>query len=242
MTPRASLRDWFAPRVLGLHVFAILAIAVCVVMGLWQLGVYDERQDHERGEQNEVPTVPLTDIWAPGDFLTAHQNQRPVWITGEFRPAAEQFWATGKERDGIVGVWLVAPVMVEGSGLLVVRGWAESPADLPEVPTGEVTFEGVLMPSEDTMTGWNEEARTIGGVRVPTVLNLVDYDLWSGFALAQDAAVTGGLDVVPPPDKTVSWTAGGRNLGYGLQWWAFVAFALFMWWRLAREMVLGDER
>lgn len=225
---------------LGLHVFAVAAIAFCVFMGLWQLGVYDARQTNERAEQYDVPTVPLTDIWAPDEFLTARQNQRPVAITGEFRPAAEQFWVTGKEHDETLGVWLVAPVMVEGSGLLVVRGWAESVGEFPPVPEGEITFDGVLMPSEDSSVAWDEERRTLGGVRVPTVLNLVDYDLWSGFALNQDSAVTAELAVASPPEKTVSWTAGGRNLGYGLQWWVFVVFIAFMWWRMAREMTLGD--
>lgn len=26
-----------------------------------------------------------------------------------------------------------------------------------------------------------------------------------------------------------------RNFGYSLQWWAFTAFALFMWWRILRD-------
>ena len=36
---------WLRPGLLGLHVFAVAAVGFCVVMGLWQLGVYEGRQE-----------------------------------------------------------------------------------------------------------------------------------------------------------------------------------------------------
>lgn len=244
MNDRPGVGAWFRPAVLGLHLFAIAAIGFCLFMGTWQLGAYDQRQEDERAEQGSTGAVALESVWSPTDIFTTDQDQRPVTVTGTFRPAEEQLWVTGREHDGQDGVWLLAPVTVDDAQLMVVRGWAPRPAAaFPEVPAGEVSFEAVLQPGEESAAGWDATARTIGSVRIPTLLNELGYaDLWSGFAISTDPAVAGGLEVADVPESDVSWTAGGRNLGYGLQWWVFAAFALFMWWRMAREMVLGRAR
>jgi len=242
---RPGLGAWFGPRVIGLHLFAIAAIGFCLFMGTWQLGVYDERQAEERDHRGEVVATPLTDVWSPDDVFTSDQDQRTVEVTGTFRPAAEQLWVTGREQGGRTGAWLVAPVTVDRVPLLVVRGWSPEPVPVASVPVppGEVRFDAVLQPGDESGEAWDPQARTIGSVRIPTLLNELGYaDLWSGYAIATDEEVSGGLAPAEVPVSDVSWTAGGRNLGYGLQWWVFAAFALFMWWRMAREMVLGDDR
>lgn len=244
MTDRPGLGAWFAPRVLGLHLFAIAAIVFCLFMGSWQLGVYDERQADQSHDQAGVGAVPLPEVWSPDGVFTKELDQLPVTVTGIFRPSAEQIWVTDQSQGDADGVWLLAPVTVDAAQLLVVRGWAEQSTDaFPEVPAGQVTFGAVLQPGDPAESGWDPAARTIGSVRVPTLLNELGYeDLWSGYAIATDPQVSGGLEVVEVSEPEVSWTQGGRNLGYGLQWWVFAAFTLFMWWRMTREMVLGTER
>lgn len=229
---------------LGLHAFALAAIAVCVFMGIWQLGVYDQRQAAELADQPQAAVQPIEDVWAPGAVFTTDQDQLPVSITGTFRPADEQFWVTGQAQGSRDGVWLVAPVTVDGADLMVVRGWAPQVSDtFPAVPSGTVTFEGVLQPGGGSAAGWDAATRTIGSVRIPTLLNTLGYDeLWSGYAIATDSSVRAGLTTADVPDPDVSWLAGGRNLGYGLQWWVFAGFVAFMWWRMGREMVLGTDR
>jgi len=242
---RPGLGAWFAPRLLGLHLFAIAAIGFCLFMGTWQLGVYDDRQEQERDHAGEVVATPLEDAWSPDDVFTSDQEQLTVTVTGTFRPAAEQFWVTDRTQDGEAGVWLVAPVTAQGAELMIVRGWAPSVSDAAAiaVPSGETSFDAVLQPGEGAEEGWDPTARTIGSLRIPTLLNELGYvDLWSGYAIATSDEVVGPLTPAEVPESDVSWTAGGRNLGYGLQWWVFAAFALFMWVRMAREMVLGDER
>lgn len=42
------------------------------------------------------------------------------------------------------------------------------------------------------------------------------------------------------------WDAGSgpngtlRNLAYGIQWWVFAGFAVFMWWRMLRAEATGS--
>lgn len=235
---------WFGPRLLGLHLFALAAIAFCLFMGSWQLGVYDQRQADERADQVGSEAAPVESVWGPGKIFTTDQDQRPVTVTGRFRPASEQLWVTDRTQGDRTGVWLLAPVTVEGADLMVVRGWAPQPeTSFPDVPEGVASFQAVLQPGEESATGWDPDARTIGSVRIPTLLNELGYDdLWSGYAIATDSEISGDLAVAEVPEPDVSWTAGGRNLGYGLQWWVFAAFTLFMWWRMARELVLGRDR
>lgn len=234
-----TLRLWLRPGLIGLHVFAVAALVFCVLMGLWQLGVYDSRQEHERADKQDVPRVALTSLWGPDEPFDGRLNQRPVTIEGTFAPAEQQVWVRGKQQDGRTGAWLLAPVFVgdDEHALLVVRGWSKSAAEFSPVPLGPVTIEAVLQPGEAGGEAYDPERRQIGAVRIPALTNELPYDLYSGFAISTTAAVSGGLDLVTPPEPGVSWTTGLRNLAYAIQWWVFGAFAVFMWWRMATESV-----
>ncbi len=243
MTPRPPLRAWLSPGLIGLHVLAVVALVFCVLMGLWQLGVYDSRQEHEQADKQVVPRVALTDLWTPDTPFTSTLNNRPVTIDGVFAPAADQIWVTDKEQDGRTGAWLVAPLQVDGGDtMLVVRGWSPEAGGFPEVPPGRVTIDAVLAPGEATAGAYDPVDRTTGSIRIPTLINEIPYDLYSGFAISTDVASSGGLDLVPPPQPgDVSWTVGLRNLAYALQWWVFGLFAVFMWWRMSTETIEASQ-
>lgn len=245
MTGKTPLRAWFSPGLVGLHVFAIAAVVFCVVMGLWQAGAYDDRQHDEQAEKRVVPTVALDELWKPGSAFLKTFNHRPVTVVGEFAPTADQFWVTDKAQGDRSGAWLMAPFMVESSGeaLLILRGWAPEPGELPDAPPGQLTVNAVLEPGEKAGAPFDAESRTIGSVRIPALLNEFSYDLYSGFAINTDESTSGGLELVEPPQPSdVSWTEGLRNLAYALQWWVFGAFALFMWWRMTVETARASDR
>lgn len=240
MTRGATVRRWFTPSLVGLHVFAVVAVVFCVAMGLWQAGVYDSRKADERADRQDVPRVAFAGLWGADEPFSGRLNHRPVTIEGTFAPADRQVWVTGKELDGRRGAWLVAPVVVSGSdeALLVVRGWSADTGPLPAVPAGPVTIDGVLEPGEGGSIPYDAQTREIGSLRIPALSNELPYDLYSGYAVSEDPSVSGGLDLVPPPQPgDVSWTVGLRNLAYAIQWWVFGAFAVFMWWRMSSESV-----
>lgn len=229
------LRTWLRPGLIGLHLLAVAAVGLCVVMGLWQLGVYDSRQQHERADRQDVPRVALAGLWGPNEAFEPRLNQRPVTAVGRFAPDADQFWVTDRPEGG---AWLVAPLLTDQQdALLVVRGWAPSPDVPPPAPTGEVSVEGVLQPGEGAGTPWDADRREIGSLRIPALTNELPYDLYSGFAISSDEQVGGGLALAETPDPSVSWTVGLKNLAYTMQWWVFGAFAVFMWWRMVNEQI-----
>ncbi len=240
---------WLRPHLLGLHLFAVAAVLFSIFMGLWQLGVYDARQADERADRGAVPTVPLVDVWGPGEPLKTTTNQRPVTVTGHFADSGQQVWIAGKsvdsgEKGAANGFWLTAPFRVDGdeqpgtkpTALMVVRGWSAEAAPVVPVPSGELTIRVVLQPGE-TGSGTINAARVAEAVRIPAFINEFDYDLYSGFGLNTSTAAAGSLALVQPPEPESSWTAGSRNLMYGIQWFVFGLFAIFMWWRMSTENV-----
>ena len=228
---------------LGLHLFAVAVLVACIVAGLWQLGVYDSHQKHQRDESRKVAAAPLADLWGPDQPFGGRLNHRPVTVEGRFAPADEQIWVTGKRQDGRVGAWLMAPVFV-GSGhdaLLVVRGWSPAVTSPPPVPDGPVTITAVLEAGDVGGASFDPTTREIGSVRIPALTNELPYDLYSGYAISTTRSVSAGLDLATPPPIGVSWTVGLRNLAYALQWWVFGGFAIFMWWRIGTDSVAASR-
>ncbi|MFT4298256.1 MAG: SURF1 family protein [Aeromicrobium sp.] len=236
------MRLWLRPRMWGLHAVAVIVAVFCLVGGSWQLGVYDQRQEHERADRREVPTVPLAEVWSAGEPFLETMNHRPVTVTGTFGTADEQRWVSGREQDGRDGYWLLTPLVVSpGRAVLVVRGFAEDNGALPEPPTGEHTLRVVLEPGEPVAAETPADPRVVASVRVPALVNELPYALFPGFGISTTPEVAGGLTLVDVPAPEVSWTVGLRNLAYAAQWWAFAAFAVFMWWRMGRDLVAAER-
>ncbi len=217
----AGAGDWFSRQLIGLHLLAIVAVAVCIVMGLWQLGVYGEKHEDEAAAQAKAAPVDLLKVWGPDDAFTADLVDRRVRIDGELL-LAERFVV--KRPDG--QRWLAAPARVKGtkSAIIVVLGRLTDRTnfDLTQPPS---TFTAVLQPSEAS-----------GELSMAQRVNQSEGDLFSGYALLNEPSYES--DVLLPvrtPDPDVSWTVGLRNLAYALQWWVFGLFAAFMWWRMATD-------
>jgi cytochrome oxidase assembly protein ShyY1 len=215
------VRLWLRPALLGLHAFAVVAVGFCVVMGLWQLGVYEGHQgDAKERALHEV--APLAEVWKPSQPFRSDLEDQRVTVTGHF--ATDD--VVVKRDDG--STWLVTPFVVGDRALLVVRGeGAEAPR------SDATTLEAVLRPSEPGGTALSPD-RSTNAITVPVLLNDLPQRLYAGYAISLTDT---GLPLVEPPEPGVSWTEGLRNLAYALQWWIFGAFAVFMWWRMASENV-----
>lgn len=217
------MKDWFSRPLLGLHLLAIVAIAVCLLMGLWQMGVYDAKHEDKAAEQANAKPVDLLKVWGPDDAFTADLVDRRVRIEGE------ELWSElfgVKRPDG--QVWMAVPVQVKGtkSAIVVVLGRLtdEPSLGLQKPPS---TFTAVLQPSEPS-----------GELSMAQRVNESSVDLFSGYALLDDQGFeSDNIAPVDPPDPHVPWTVGLRNLAYAMQWWVFGLFSAFMWWRMATDTI-----
>ncbi|MBL1068149.1 SURF1 family protein [Streptomyces sp. 7-21] len=238
-------RFLLTPRWWAINVFVVLAIPVCLVAGLWQLGRFEDQVDSHREQQERVTDTsatprPLAELLP----LTGETVNQHAAVTGTYDREHEQL-VPGRELDGRTGFYVMTPLRPEdgAAAVPVVRGWLPGepdPAQVPAPPDGEVTVTGLLQaPESPSEVG----ARTglpdgqIGVIGAASLINVLPYpveDAWLTVTEAQAPMAT-----VPgtAPTGTGLDMDAFQNLGYTAEWFVFAAFALFMWYRLFRREV-----
>jgi surfeit locus 1 family protein len=228
------------PRWIGLTVFAVVVVGICVRLGLWQLDRLEGRRDANAryAEGLAEPPRPLEDLLDSGGRL-AH---RRAVATGRYDPEREVI-LYGRTLDGVAGNHVLTPlVLADGRAVIVDRGWVPIEMDRPPVdaapPAGEVEVRGTLFADQPGGAGDVQE----GGDRVTTVRTVdieaiardVPYELSPWFLqLRSQSPAAGDLPVaVPEPELT-----DGPHLGYAFQWFAFATIAAVGYAVLARREV-----
>ncbi|MFG1951006.1 SURF1 family protein [Micromonospora sp. NPDC048830] len=254
-------RFLLTPRWLGILALTLVAAAVMVQLGNWQLDRYRGRTAiNERIDAgSRMAPVPLRDaVPAPtGGSGTAGPApaDRATWsrvtVTGRY-DATNVVLVRGRTVDSRVGFEVLTPlVLADGTAVLVDQGWvppapggAIAQPQLPPVPQGEVTVVGRVHPSEsgagpvDRRNG-RLEARRIG---VPRLARELPYPVHGAYVLLdeQTPAADPVFQAVP-----IGHTNNWQNFGYVVQWWLFAAMTLFGYgWvarREARRLAGGDR-
>lgn len=236
-------RFLLTPRWWGINVFVALAVPFCLFMGSWQLGRFEDRVDSHREATAERPygqaAAPL-DSLLPVDKKT---SGRLASASGEY---GDQLLVPERRLDGASGFYVLTLLKTDsGKAVPVVRGWlpgVADPAKAPAPPTGRVEVTGALQAAENSGT---KGAHTQGGlpagqlgvIGAASLVNLVPYDLYDAWLTVQTPA--DGMVPVPAqaPTNTGLDLKAFQNLGYTGEWFVFVAFVLFMWFRLYRREV-----
>ncbi|WP_055690698.1 SURF1 family protein [Streptomyces prasinus] len=236
-------RFLLTPRWWGINVFVLLAIPFCIFMGSWQLGRFEDRVENHRGAEDDVvagrqeEARPL-DTLLPVDKAT---SGRQATVSGRYE---EQFLVPHRDLDGRPGHYVLT-LLHTGTGkvLPVVRGWLPGdpePAGTPAPPDGEVTVTGALQASETpgsngvpALSGL-PEGQT-GAISSASLVNLVPHDVYDAWITLNQG--DSGMRAVPAvaPGGTGLDIKAFQNLGYTAEWFAFVGFVIFMWFRLVRR-------
>ena len=230
----------------------LAAVALAVGLGLWQLGAWHQHRDDAARDLANQPPVPLSRLMTgdspfPGRYVDQQVSFAGSWL------GQDTVFVSGRRLHGRTGYWVVTPVLVDGGGsaMPVVRGW--SPTPTAAAPTGDVQVTGWLQPTEgDDAVDDDPQDDVIPALRVASLVEHVDTDLYSGFVLAKEVSTgstTGGGSttgnstlepVAAPRTAGVSVTTGLRNLLYAIEWWFFGAFAMFVWVRWCRDSWAGS--
>nr|MDT0662320.1 SURF1 family protein [Micromonospora sp. DSM 115978] len=245
-------RFLLTPRWLGILALTLVAAAVMVQLGTWQLHRYQQRSavNARIDAAADRPPTPL------GEVLSA-----PGGAAGQVGPAppAEAVWtratATGRYDDSNVllvrgrtvgnrvGFEVVVPlVLADGTAVLVDQGWvppapggAIAQPELPALPGGEVTVVGRVRLSESrgqevTRRDGRLESRRVA---IPEIGRQLPYPVYGGYLLLdeQDPPADPAFTAVPVRHEN-DW----QNFGYVIQWWLFAAMALVGFgWAARRE-------
>lgn len=236
---------YFTRRMLGIHVLALLAIAVCLFAAHWQW----ERAHTLQGKEGQSVTRDFTVLSPLRQFLpvasigatttvTGHWlDQGRIVLTGRIaqgsslknpNPGAQTIvsWA------GPMCDWIADPLVLDDASIImVVRGCSATPQSVA-VPTGQVTVTGVLQPSED--------ADIVDLVELPntlttaSVVSLVQRTVHDGYLVSTESPA--GLTTVSPifttsPRVPLHW----RNIFYVFNWLVFALIVMGMWVRVAQD-------
>lgn len=230
-----------------LHVPALLAVLAAVMLGNWQLRVWQEHRQDRSAEIATADPVPLSDVMGPDDPFPVAGLGRPVIVPGRWVPDSTAYVAD-KVEDGTHGFWVVTLLSTCGStagdcsepaALAVVRGWAPTTTGPAATePTGSGEVRGWLQPGEAGGEPDDDPADDVlPTLRIAELLQRADQDLYGAYLMLDTPATArAGLVAVTPdslPDPP-TFTAL-RNLLYGVEWYVFAGFAVFLWWRWTRD-------
>jgi surfeit locus 1 family protein len=220
------------------HLAMLLAVAIAVGLGLWQLDAWSGHREDATRDLTDKPPVALSRVMSGDSPFPGDSVGRPVRFSGHW--TGGNLYVGDRELDGRKGYWVVTALAVDGthSAMPVVRGWSRN-TQLP-TPTGEATVTGWLQASEDTDdVDADPHDDVLPSVRVASMVEHVHTDLYSGYVVARDIPGQEGSHYVTP-DKVpdISGTTALRNLLYAVQWWLFGGFAVFIWVRWCHDQVV----
>lgn len=237
------------PRWIFALLLAFVVAGVFAWLGRWQL----EAAIHNANNTIETEQVQLfTDLAEPGKAVTEVAAGAVVSLDGAFEPEDLTF-VTPRENQGESGAWVVGHLRTDSSHLAVAIGWAPSleeaqaaAVELQDSPLFErdQTLEGRYMPAEAGTTPAPTDDPQLMNAMVPGhVINswqTVDAPTYAGYLVlhpdgVEDLLAEAGLNAIDsvPPETDAS--ANLLNLFYALEWVVFAGFALFFWYRLARD-------
>jgi surfeit locus 1 family protein len=215
---------------LGLFVaLALVAAAVCVRLGIWQLHRLGERRARNALVVARLDSAAVAPRALPRD--TALARFRRVRVSGVPDYAHELIWAS-RTRQGSPGVNLLTPIREPGTdtAVLVNRGWVYS-------PDGSTIDASKWHDRDSVFTGYAEELPSKGGATFaerPNVVARLSYDVVAKalpypVAPIYVVALAAG-DTSTAPDRIARLSVPpldeGPHMSYAIQWFAFAAVAL----------------
>jgi cytochrome oxidase assembly protein ShyY1 len=214
------------------HLFTAAAVCVAIWLGTWQFGAWQAHREAAQQDLTHATPIPLAQAIGPDEPLTGDHLGQPVRVEGT--------WLTQQvavKRPS--GLWAVDLLETgTGSAIPVVRGWQPG-GDLPSAPTGPATVTGWLQPSQDDAPG-DPNGAVLPALRIADLAQRVDVDLYGAYVVADHGATTGvdwrGLRQAHLAQQPSAGTwPGARNLFYGVEWWFFAGFAVFLWGKWVRD-------
>jgi cytochrome oxidase assembly protein ShyY1 len=240
----------FRPRWIGLFLILVVVVAACTFLGMWQLGV---AQDKGRAEAvaaaSKLQREPLEKVTQPHAAFEADFSNRPVSAQGTY-DAQGQILVVDRRLGARAGSWVVTPLRTAQGTVAVLRGFVEgTPATLPEAPRGTVTVLGTLGPGESPRVDAAPlPAPQRSSVDLAALVNEWPGELYNVVLLASSESADGtsidpaaaGLSRVPPPDLPSHLNI--KNAAYAVQWWVFGLFAVWMFVKIVRAEWLAQRQ
>lgn len=222
---------------------AVLAVALAVSLGRWQLSRAAQKEMlHAQMQTQSAKSVldarAITGAPDPGQLL--HQT---ALLTGSWVPEKTVF-LDNRQMDARVGFFVVTPLLVQGgtAAILVQRGWVprnfEDRARLPtvETPTGVVQLQGRMAPWPSRLY----ELGSSGKGAIRQNLDWTQYRAETGLPLLSVSLQQTGA---PSEGLLRNWSPVNlgvdKHYGYAFQWFGIAALiaVLYLWFQIVRRFI-----
>lgn len=234
---------------LGGLALALVFAVVCVLLGRWQWGRYEDKQVRATAITSHYTAAPIPLADAVGRLPVSESDDwLRVTVTGRYAPG-QQLLVRNRSLDGAGGLEVLVPLDLEGAlagrRLLVDRGWVENPdsaAELPTVPRApdtEVTVQGWLRPGEPDL-GKDLPAGQLASISLVQAGAQVGGELLDAYLVLGTEQTAAGTPVRPAaleqPDTDL-----GPHQAYAFQWWLTASFGfVLLGYRI--RVALADAR
>lgn len=238
------LRIALRPRWIAALILALAVAAAFALLSQWQL----ERSVTE-GAVVDRPTetfVPIREAATPQEPMSAMVDGQRVTVTGHYHPS-DTVVLSDRVNHGERGYWVVAHLTADdGAGVAVALGWTATESEarrlaamVPEASgsNSAITVSGRLVGDEGPQTS-DFRSGALHALSIGELVNIWDVvddaGTFNGYVISEIPLP--GLEAIdaPPPDNSVelNWL----NLFYAAEWVIFAGFAVFLWWRLVRDV------
>lgn len=223
---------------------AALLLCLGIAAGFAGLGQWQLSRSVDNAQVADAPdteaAVPLQSIAEPQAAMTQPQFGRSVTVEGTWA-ADDVTVVTGRNNGGTRegAVLLGHLVTTEGATLAVALGWApDADAALAAAGalTGDAAVTGRYLPSE-VASDSDFEAGEHSAIAIAELINIwPDATPAYGGYLVVDEPLP-GLDAIysPAPSREVSLNL--LNIFYAIEWAVFAGFAVYLWYRLVKDVV-----
>jgi len=230
------------PRWIGALLLALAIAAGFSALGQWQLARSVASAPVDRTD-TETP-VALTSLATPVTPVTERQLGRMVTVDGSL--VADDFVVlSNRLNGGVTGFWLVGHVVTpDEAELAVALGWAPTSADAvaaEESAQLSSPLVGRYLPSESA-----DQPDVDKGVQsaasVPAFINQWTHfggSVYGGYLVA--SAPVAGLDAIDSPAPSQEVSLNWLNVFYAAEWAIFAGFAIYLWYRLVRDVVEAER-
>ena len=217
-------------RWIGLIAGALVVSAVCVLLGAWQWGRYEQRAAAvERVDRNwEAGAVAPDDVVAGGLRVPADLEWQRVELHGRWVPGSTVLLrnrpVAGTPALHVLAVFEARRAAGPPIALVVSRGWVPVDDAAPPLPAGDRAIVARLGGGEGPVVRTPPPgpvfslhgAQVLSAADTDAVARLADVPVVQGWA--QDTAPEPPLRGFPEPARDL-----GSHLSYAFQWWFFAA-------------------
>jgi len=224
-------RKWWKTTLL-----VLVAVAVMIRLGIWQLARLEQRRDFNNRVAAQVAEDPLDLSGQAIESDLYSMEYRSVIVHGEY-DSNRQVVLRNQDWQGRLGVHLLTPLRIDGgeSVILVDRGWipyedfTSGKLELYDVP-GRTQIEGVIRrsqskpaiggradlvpgPGESPLMAWN-------WINISDIAQQLPYPLLPVYVSALPG---NGSQQLPYRSNLELDLSEGPHLGYAFQWFIFAA-------------------